>query len=152
MSSNVSRPDRAPRVLLLSIALSLLACLVLASTALAAGSKKKEAPTNEAETVYNEGVGHLEAGSWGQAEAAFQQAVDLDPTSAQAHNNLGYVLRKQGAEHYAEALRHYDRALELDPKLAQAYHYRGVLHALAGKESLAKQDHARLVDLDRELA
>ena len=125
----------------------------LASTpAFAAGSAKKEEPKNDAESVYNAGVDLLKKGDYAGAASKFGDAVEMKDDFAAAHNNLGYSLRMQGAQHYDAALKHYNRALELDPKLAQAYHYRGVLHALAGDEAAAKADHAKLVELDRELA
>ena len=71
---------------------------------------------------------------------------------AEAHNNLGYSLRKQGESKYAEALSHYNRAIELDVNLAEAYMYRGVLHMLMGNEEKALQDHRTLTSLDRKLA
>lgn len=125
---------------------------LLAGPAFAAGSSKKEEPKNTAESLYNTGIDHLKKGDYADAADKFTEAVEMQDDFAAAHNNLGYSLRKQGAKHYDAALKHYNRALELDPKMAQAYHYRGVLHALAGDEAAAKADHAKLVELDRELA
>ncbi|MEO1366202.1 MAG: tetratricopeptide repeat protein [Acidobacteriota bacterium] len=128
------------------------ALVALAGPLLAAGSPKKQVPTNPAETWFNAGVERLKRGDWSGAAEKLGQAVTLKEDFAEAHSNLGFALRKQGARHYENALAHYDRAIELDPELAEAYHYRGVLHALAGDEAAAKADHGALVDLDRELA
>ncbi|MEM8993722.1 MAG: tetratricopeptide repeat protein [Acidobacteriota bacterium] len=134
--------------------ISLVATVValLAGPLLAAGSPKKEVPTNPAETWFNAGVELMKRGDWSGAVEKLGQAVTLKEDYAEAHSNLGFALRRQGARHYDNALAHYDRAIELDPELAEAYHYRGVLHALAGDEAAAKADHGALVDLDRELA
>lgn len=131
-------------------------CIVLAlltgSTLLAAGTPKEEAPETSAHDHYNEGVDLLHDGDYAAAAEKFEAALEQDDAFAEAHNNLAYSLRKQGADHYDAALKHYNRAIELKSDLAQAYHYRGVLHALAGDAAKAKADHASLVGLDSELA
>ncbi|MEM6793193.1 MAG: tetratricopeptide repeat protein [Acidobacteriota bacterium] len=136
-----------PRTVLLLIAIAL-----LAAPAFGAGSSKKAKPKDDAETHYNAGVDLIKKGDFKAATKKLKKAVEMKEDFAEAHNNLGYALRKQGAKHYDKALAHYNRALELNPKLSQAYHYRGILHALAGDEAEAKADHASLLDLDRELA
>jgi Flp pilus assembly protein TadD len=75
-----------------------------------------------------------------------------DETLAEAHNNLAFSLRMQGAHNFERSLKHYNRALELKPDLAQAYMYRGVLFTQMGDLARARADHARLLKLDRELA
>jgi len=132
--------------------LTVLIALWIVPIAQAAGSKPKDEPKDTAETVFNAGVKALEEGEYAAAADQFKKAVELKADFAEAHNNLGYCLRKQGGEHYDAALKHYNKALELNPKLAQAHHYRGVLHTLAGDEKAAKADHDALLELDRELA
>lgn len=139
------------RMLTLALVSTVLTALV-ATSAFAAGTPKKEVPTHDADTWFNSGVELMKKGDWSGAAEKLGQAVTLKEDYAEAHSNLGFVLRKQGAKNYENALAHYDRALELDPKLAQAYHYRGVLHVLAGDEAKAKADHGSLLELDRELA
>ena len=65
---------------------------------------------------------------------------------------MAYTLRKQGPDHYAEALAHYNRAIELKPNLAEPYMYRGVLHIQMGSRSLALDDHRTLVGMNATLA
>ncbi len=132
------------------IAVLIAVCIV--PMAQAAGSKAKEKPKDTAESVFNEGVAAMKKGDYAGAAGSFEKALGLKDDFAEAHNNLAYCLRKQGADHFDTALEHYNKAIELDPKLAQAYHYRGVLHALAGDEAAAKADHEALLELDRELA
>lgn len=145
----VAAESRTAWLVALAVAVTL---LLGAGTSLAAGSKSEDSPTDAAEKTYNKGVRAMEKGDYAGAVAKFEKALAMDETLAGAHNNLAYSLRKQGKANFARALEHYDRAIELDPKLAQAYHYRGVLHALEGHEAEAKADHARLLELDRELA
>ncbi|MEM8934536.1 MAG: tetratricopeptide repeat protein [Acidobacteriota bacterium] len=129
-----------------------LALAIVPTVVFAAGTKKKEKPADTAESLYTDGVATMEGGDHAGAADHFRKAVEAKPDFAEAHNNLAYCLRKQGAEHYTMAKKHYDKAIELKPDLAQAYHYRGVLHALQGDEAAAKADLAKLAELDRELA
>jgi tetratricopeptide (TPR) repeat protein len=117
----------------------------------AAGSKsKKEGEPGVAE--YNAGVKLMKNGDFAAAQEKFEAALAENEQFAEAHNNLAFSLRKQGASKQDKALAHYDRAIELDPELAEAYMYRGVLHSLMGNEEKALADHARLLELDRKLA
>ena len=125
----------------------------VATTAYAAGSSPKPA-TNKRPGVseYNDGVKLMKKEQFDKAQAKFEAAIAKNPKMAEAHNNLGYSLRKQGAANFDKALAHYDRAIELNPKLAEAYMYRGVLYMLMGNEAKALEDHRALTRMDRNLA
>ncbi len=138
--------------LLAKALLALLPCTLLAPLCLAAPSAPVEKPKMTAESLYNDGVAAMQRGEFAAAAKQFEASLKLDGTSAAAHNNLAFSLRKQGKANFAASLEHYNKAIELDPKLAQAYHYRGVLYVLEGNEAAAKADHAKLLELDRELA
>jgi tetratricopeptide (TPR) repeat protein len=86
------------------------------------------------------------------AQQKFEEALAADEKLAEAHNNLAFSLRMQGALNRERALRHYDRALELKPDLARAYMYRAVLFTQMGDLTRARADHARLRALDPQLA
>lgn len=101
---------------------------------------------------YNEGVVHLLARRYAEAQRMFEQALAIDDTLAEAHNNLAYVLRMQGRHNFAASLAHYDRAIALKPTLAQAYAYRGILLTQQGDLVRARQDLQRLRTLDARLA
>ncbi|HEY0865039.1 MAG TPA: tetratricopeptide repeat protein [Lacunisphaera sp.] len=103
-------------------------------------------------SFYNDGTVLLFKKEWAAAQQQFEAALALNDKMAEAHNNLAYVLRKQGAANYAKSLEHYNRAIELKPKLAEAYMYRGALHALSGQADLAKADYDRLVKMKSKLA
>ena len=109
-------------------------------------------PRERAVSAYNEGVTLLRDKHYAAAQEKFEQALALDEGIAEAHNNLAFSLRMQGAHHFERALQHYNRALELKPDLARAYMYRGVLFTHMGDLSRARADHAKLLALDRELA
>jgi tetratricopeptide (TPR) repeat protein len=102
--------------------------------------------------AYNEGVKLMVDKRYAAAQQKFEQALAADEGLAEAHNNLAFSLRMQGALNRERALRHYNRALELKPDLARAYMYRGVLLAQMGDLTRARADHARLLALDPQLA
>jgi Flp pilus assembly protein TadD len=87
----------------------------------------KGTPHERAISVYNEGVSLMRDKHYTAAQEKFEQALALDETLAEAHNNLAFSLRQQGTHNFARSLHHYNRALELKPDLARAYMYRGVL-------------------------
>lgn len=132
---------------------TVVALLFFTTAAFAAGSSprpKKDRRPGVSE--YNAGVKLMKKSKFDKAQAKFEAALAKNPEMAEAHNNLGYSLRKQGSANFDKALSHYDRAIELDPKLAEAYMYRGVLHMLMGNEAKALEDHRALTTMNRRLA
>ena len=109
-------------------------------------------PRERAVRTYNEGVKLLLERDYAGAQRRFEQALQLEDTLAEAHNNLAYSLRVQGSHNFDRSLLHYNRAIELNPKLAQAYMYRGVLFTQIGDLTRARADHTQLLTLTPELA
>jgi tetratricopeptide (TPR) repeat protein len=103
-------------------------------------------------SFYNDGTLMLFQKQWAAAQKQLEAAVAINPHMAEAHNNLAYVLRKQGEANYAASLEHYNRAIELKPKMAEAYMYRGALYVLTGKADLAQADYDLLVKMKSKLA
>ena len=138
--------------------LAVLVALVVLYGTLARGEESDPLPVPQgspheaAVRLYNDGVTRLLARDFAQAQRLFEQALALEETLAEAHNNLAYSLRMQGARNFERSLSHYNRAIELKPTLAQAYMYRGILFTQRGDMARARADHARLLTLDRELA
>lgn len=112
----------------------------------------KGTPNEKAISAYNEGVKLMLDRRYAEAQRRFEDAIALDETIAEAHNNLAFSLRMQSRENFDRALREYRRALELNPRLAQAYMYRGVLHAQSGNMAAARADLEVLHALDPALA
>lgn len=133
------------------LTLAIILCFALGGPLGANLAPKKTDDGDAAFGEYNRGIDLLIDGKLEKAQKQFEKALEIKEDFAEAHNNLGYVLRRQGEENYEKALEHYNRALELDPKLVEAYLYRGVLHALSGDEESAKKDLESLNELDREL-
>lgn len=130
----------------------LVALMFFTTAAYAAGSSSKPASKRPSVVAYNAGVKLMQNGEYAEAQAQFEKALSKNANMAEAYNNLGYSLRKQGPQNYEEALRHYDRAIELKRDLAEAYMYRGVLHMLMGNEDKALEDHRALTKMNRQLA
>ncbi len=127
---------------------------ILSASALIAAPSKPKAPAEPADAkLFAKGTRKLLAEKYPAAEKDLRAAIEANPKNAAAHNNLAFVLRKQGPDFYGEALLHYNLAVELDEELAEAYMYRGVLHLAMGEKELALADHARLLQLeDSDLA
>jgi len=100
--------------------------------ALGAGSAKQAVrkDSDPSITLYNQGVELMLAKRFPEAQAKFEQAIKKNPRFAEAHNNLGYTLRKQGPAHFQKSLEQYNTAIELKPKLAEAYMYRAALQKM----------------------
>lgn len=102
--------------------------------------------------LYNEGVEYLLSENFFLAEMRFRKAINLNDELAQAHNNLAFVLRKQGTRFYTQAINHYAAAIELAPDMPEVYMSRGVLHVERGNIPAAQRDLDRLLTLDPEMA
>ena len=100
-------------------------------------------PREQAIRLYNEGVALMREKHYAAAQEKFEQALGLDETLAEAHNNLAFSLRQQGTHNFTRSLQHYHRALELKPDLARAYMYRGVLFTQMGDLARARRDRDR---------
>ena len=79
---------------------------------------RKTGPTSDAAAldaarIYNEGVEWQQRGNSTQAEAAYRKALSIHPDFAEAHNNLGNLLKEQGKWKAAE--KSYRRALQRLP-------------------------------------
>jgi len=118
----------------------------------AAGSPAIKSTVSKDIKYYNVGVEMMMAKQFNRAEKQFRKALATNERFAEAHNNLAYSLRKQGPDHFADALKHYNRAIELKPGLEEAYMYRGVLHTQMGNHTLALDDHSTLVEKKSPLA
>ncbi len=74
---------------------------------------------------------HLQELDYGEGERAVARALELDPTSSEAHaSRANFALldygRRGDATALDRALGDYRRAIELDPANAQAYHWYGI--------------------------
>jgi tetratricopeptide (TPR) repeat protein len=56
----------------------------------------------------------LERATWNEAAECYRRAIDLDPTFADAHCNLGSLLFNRGRRE--DARRHFERTVEIAPR------------------------------------
>ncbi|MEM6860836.1 MAG: tetratricopeptide repeat protein [Myxococcota bacterium] len=114
---------------------------------------KSKPPSKEARAIgiYNEGVALMRAKKFARAQKKFEKALKLK-NLAEAHNNLGYCLRKQGSTNFERALQQYEQAVRLGPDLPEPRMYRGVLYVQMGRMTKAKEEHAALLQMDPRLA
>ena len=77
------------------------------------------------ESYLNIGLIHIDQGQFDQAEAAYRDALKLQPAFTQAAVNLADLYRIQGRDGDGETILR--QALELDPRNATAHHALGLL-------------------------
>jgi tetratricopeptide (TPR) repeat protein len=103
-------------------------------------------------TLFNEGVKLMLDKKFYEASKKLKEAIAIYEAFPEAHNNLGYCLRKLGPKFYELSLKEYERALVLAPKQPEPYMYRGALHLLMNHKDLALEDYKTLVELKSALA
>lgn len=79
------------------------------------------------------------------AQAAFERALELDPTLADTHNNLGAVNRAM--DRFVEARACYDRALALNPGHVNAWNNLGLLLDAQGDLQGATTAYLKAIEL-----
>ena len=82
------------------------------------------------------GLTLLRRGDKAGAEAAFRNAINLQPDLAEAQNNLGNLLAER--HDYAEAAWHFEKAVAANPRYVEARHSYGLVLALAGANAKAR--------------
>jgi len=86
---------------------------------------------NDPEAKYAVGLMHLRRGNFDQAIIAYQQALELDSTLADAYNTLGYIYRKKN--NYDLALENLYSAIKYRPEFDQAYFNLGSVYYKQGR-------------------
>jgi tetratricopeptide (TPR) repeat protein len=102
-------------------------------------------PKLTAEHWFNLGV-ELEATSTGEAQRAYHMALELDPTMANAHLNLGKLYHDAHALEKAEA--HYRAAAESDPEDPAPHFNLGVLMEDLKRPQDAMRFYRQAIKLD----
>ena len=82
-----------------------------------------------------------------KARAAAQKALELDPTLAEPHATLGYVLHEYDWKH-AEAEKEFKRAIEIDPNYPSAHQWYGEYLMNMGRSDEAIAELKRALELD----
>ncbi|MFP2925320.1 polysaccharide deacetylase family protein, partial [Pyxidicoccus sp. 3LG] len=102
-------------------------------------------PAEEARRRADRGMALYREKRYEEALAEFQAAVRLDPTDAQAANNVGFVHYRRGE--YAEAVKWLEKTLTLDPQRAVAYLNLGDAHDKLGRRADAAKAYGRYLAL-----
>ena len=103
-------------------------------------------PAPTPERYYNDGFEYQKRKDFRRAARAFQEAITLRESYAEAWNGLGYALRQQGR--YPDAVRAYERALALRPAYAEAIEYLGEAYVQMVRLDDARAMLRRLEPLD----
>lgn len=114
------------------------------------GYRPESGQTDLAEMFKQYGNTLLELCRRQEAEQAYRQALRLNPLFAEAHNNLGNLLRMNGS--FAAAKESLDRANELLPDSAEIYNNYGILlyemGQLEGAEEMCRKAIILKADYD----
>ncbi|MEK9973780.1 MAG: tetratricopeptide repeat protein [Deltaproteobacteria bacterium] len=100
--------------------------------------------TSQKSRDYQRAVSYIKKSDYSAAIPLLRKEVEKNPGNADAHNNLGYVLRKRSD--LKNSAVHYKKALEINPKHLGALEYQGELFLTVGNLELAK---ANLEKLDK---
>ncbi len=88
-------------------------------------------PSTAAATYYNMAVGHINSLDTGKAKEALQKAIEIDPSYAEAHYQLGIILTND-MNAIAQAVEHLKKYLELAPEGPNSEMARLLVEGLSG--------------------
>lgn len=88
-------------------------------------------------------------GHWKNSSSIFKHALEVNPESWLANNNLGMVLEKQGKPQ--EAMARFDEALRLKPNFAEAHLNLGIALQRQGKTEAGAAHYRKALDIDPSL-
>src|SRR5580698_3008186 len=91
------------------------------------------------------GLLRANAGSYEQAEAEYQRAIEIDPSNGDAYRRLGHVYEQ--ANQPDQALVALEKAAELDPNYFKAYQDLGAYYSLRGDDREAARQLEKCVQL-----
>jgi Flp pilus assembly protein TadD len=117
-------------------------CAALAAPAFAAGTDAFERPATEDQT-WKDGKAAIAKQDWQAAVAAWRRAASKFNDNPDAHNWLGYSLRKSGD--VDGAMRAYNTALRLDTRHKGAHEYIGEAY-LMKKDVAGAERHLKALE------
>lgn len=104
---------------------------------------------SEAEQTLQRGLDHYDRGEHEMAMAAYNEAIEIDPTFAMAYNNLGMVLID--LERYQDAMNALYESIRHDPNYGEAYNNLGFVLRRLGNNIEAVAAYQRFLDLEPEV-
>jgi Flp pilus assembly protein TadD len=87
---------------------------------------------------------------WKTTQTLFENAVEVNPRSALAHNLLGSALVAEGR--IEDGLAHYESAIRLRPGYVDAHYHRGLALLAVGQASEAEASFVRAIDAGASFA
>ena len=111
---------------------------------------EKDSAEAVAASFYRSGLDSMWLGNYDGALGYFENAVNKDPTRADAWIQVGYCKTKQGKT--ADAVRAYQQALQLRPHSAEVYNKLGDAHFYAGRFSEAIEAYKEAARLEPKSA
>lgn len=96
------------------------------------------------EDAFHRGATAMHDGRTKDAEAAFREAVRLDPSLAMAHLDLGLVLGREGK--LDEAIASLTEALRLDPGIEGGHLFRGIFLHQSNRQDDARTELQKAID------
>jgi tetratricopeptide (TPR) repeat protein len=109
--------------------------------------KKSKDPIDQSDEHNSRGIELADRGWLDEAINEFNKAIELDPNSAHAHDNLATVYAEKKL--YREALREYLLALSLEPESATA-HYNLACFLSAHAPDMAIEEYKHAIELEPE--
>lgn len=97
--------------------------------------------------LYQRGLIYDRMGMSAHSRYDFMQAINIDPTLAEAYNSLGVYLTLGGA--YNEAFDAFDAAIELSSDIEYSYLHRAVTSSIIGRDAVAQEDIKHFYELDK---
>ncbi|MBI2311286.1 MAG: tetratricopeptide repeat protein [Betaproteobacteria bacterium] len=107
------------------------------------------APSEPAEVrYYNDGVKAERVGDYARAVELYRRAIAEKRDFPDAHNNLGFSLRRIAEGYIQQAMKEYGEALRSAPDHAAALEYQGELYLRLGELRKARDNIDRLQKLN----
>lgn len=89
-------------------------------------------------------------GNYARALECYDNALRLNPQSAEAYNNRG--LTYYHLNRFAEAVSDFDKAIAINPAFAQAYNNRGIVRYAQGQPATAISDYTTAIQFNPNFA
>jgi len=117
-------------------------CQAVASPLVLAAAEQPDA----AQRQYERGTALLRKGDLAAASEAARKAIELNPSSAEAHHLLGRIYFKDKKP--AQAVEAFTRALKLKPAYPDALNDLAEVYRIQGKSAEAEQALTRAIEID----
>jgi tetratricopeptide (TPR) repeat protein len=140
LASNIKPPQLAPVARRVSVAPQVI------TPAANAFANKEPHGSRDANRYYRQGRYLAEQENFEEAEKAFTQAIQVDPTLALALNARGYARLR--LRRYQDAIEDCSQAIKLNPAYANAYLNRSVAKRAMGDIAGARDDQRHASELD----